>query len=355
MTPQLARMVQAEFEDMDRLLQAAVNVMSMKVVTAPSPSKAEVKRQKAGLMMDLADVRAELAVTRHSLDAEVTFQDFSANMSENFPHIYTWKFPRHILPHFAIFCHFLVPFYNGTFNVSISPQRRKSVTKEKRRRHDAKYKKAAAKKKKKVEIDTQLAGLRRDLLASRASFVKVMTRVEELEAEAEVLEAEKHELEADIAASKQKYLAKKHEADRLRSDLEATELKLSELEDEFREYEDSAAADGDFEFRRKAREHSDADYEEAMGESRKGGREHRFETREAVLINLALGLAPSQIVHVMRAFKFDFNGLVPKLRWVQNMRKELRVAVCILAAATAADPKVSSFSVSMMCHSEGEA
>jgi hypothetical protein len=42
MLPQLARMVQTEFEDTDRLLQAAVNVMSMEAVTAPSPSKADV-------------------------------------------------------------------------------------------------------------------------------------------------------------------------------------------------------------------------------------------------------------------------------------------------------------------------
>jgi hypothetical protein len=103
MMPQLSRMVQAEFKDMDRLLQAAVNVMSMKAVTAPSPSKAEVKMQKAGLMMDLAEVRAELAVTRHSLDAEVTFQNFSANMSENFPHILPGNFPDIS----ATFCHFL--------------------------------------------------------------------------------------------------------------------------------------------------------------------------------------------------------------------------------------------------------
>ena len=73
MFPQLARMVQAEFKDMDRLLQAAVNVMSMEAVTAPSPSKAEVKRQKAGLMVDLAQTRAELAETRRSLGAEVGF------------------------------------------------------------------------------------------------------------------------------------------------------------------------------------------------------------------------------------------------------------------------------------------
>ena len=73
MLPQLARMVLTELKDISRLLQAAVNVMSMKAVTAPSPSKADVKRQKAGLMVDLAQTRAELAETRRSLGAEVGF------------------------------------------------------------------------------------------------------------------------------------------------------------------------------------------------------------------------------------------------------------------------------------------
>ena len=217
---------------------------------------------------------------------------------------------------------------------------RKNETKEKRRRHDAKLKRASAKKKKKAEIETQLAGLRRDLKASRASCVEYMTRVEALEAEAAVLEAEKHELEADVAASKQKYLAKKHEADTLRSELEATEFTLSELEDKLKDYEGSIGASGDFEFQRKAQADADADYEEETGESRTGGREHGFETREVVLMHLALGIAPSMIVPAMRTAKFDFKGPNPKLRWVRNMRKELRVAVCILAAATAADPKV---------------
>ena len=58
---------------MGRLLQAAVDVMPMEAATAPSPSKADVKRQKAELMVDLAETRAELAETQPSLDAEVGF------------------------------------------------------------------------------------------------------------------------------------------------------------------------------------------------------------------------------------------------------------------------------------------
>ena len=73
MLPLLARMAQAEFKDMDRQLQAAVDAMPMETATAPSPSKAEVKRQKAELMVDLAETQAELAETQQSLDAEVGF------------------------------------------------------------------------------------------------------------------------------------------------------------------------------------------------------------------------------------------------------------------------------------------
>jgi len=224
---------------------------------------------------------------------------------------------------------------------------RENTKREKRRRQqdskrlsNSKYKKAAAKKKKKAEIDTQLAGLRRDLLASRASCVEFMFRVEDLEAEAEALAAEKHDLEADVAENRKKYLAKKHEAETLRSELEATEFTLSELEDQLKDHEDSIGASGDFEYRRKAQADADADYEEETGESRTGGRVRAFETREVVLMHLALGIAPSMVVPAMKTAKFDFKGPNPKLRWVQNMRKELRVAVRILAAATAADSKV---------------
>ncbi len=85
MMPQLARMVLTEFKVMDRLLQAAVDVMPMEAVTAPSPSKADVKRQKAELMVDLAETRAELAETQQSLDAEVEFQEFSVKVTHFFP------------------------------------------------------------------------------------------------------------------------------------------------------------------------------------------------------------------------------------------------------------------------------
>ena len=91
--------------------------MSMKAVTAPSPSKAEVKRQKAELMAELAEKQAELAVTRHSLDAEVGFKDFSVHVFGNFLRIVSGNFLG-ILYLSSIFN----GNFNGTFNGTVSPQ-----------------------------------------------------------------------------------------------------------------------------------------------------------------------------------------------------------------------------------------
>jgi hypothetical protein len=55
---------------------------------------------------------------------------------------------------------------------------------------------------------------------------------------------------------------------------------------------------------------------------------------------LALGIEPSKVLTCMRIGKFNFTGPQPKLRWVQHMRSELRVAVCMLAAASTADPEI---------------
>ena len=52
----------------------------------------------------------------------------------------------------------------------------------------------------------------------------------------------------------------------------------------------------------------------------------------------------ARVSSCMRIGKFNFTGPQPKLRWVQPMRSELRVAVCMLAAASAADPEVELLS-----------
>ena len=59
---------------------------------------------------------------------------------------------------------------------------------------------------------------------------------------------------------------------------------------------------------------------------------------------LALGIAPSSVSSCMRIGKLNFTGPQPKLHWVQHMRSELRVAVCMLAAASTADPEVELLS-----------
>ena len=203
-----------------------------------------------------------------------------------------------------------------------------------------KHNRSAAKKQKAADIEQRLSRLQRELIAARANVTSLLGRFTAMEDEAEELRAKTDELTTEVELNKEKYLAKKHEADELRRELEATEVRLSELEDDLQEYQDEEDLSEDSKTRRRAQEDADADYEEETGESRTGGREHGFETREAILMYLALGIAPSRIVPAMGIAKFDFKGLVPTLRLVQNMRKELRVAVCILAAATAADPKV---------------
>jgi len=81
-------------------------------------------------MVHLAETRAELAETHKPLDAEVGFKEFSVHVFGNFLRIVLGNF-------LGIFCHFL-SFFNGTFNVSISPQVREKVNREMRRRQQDK-------------------------------------------------------------------------------------------------------------------------------------------------------------------------------------------------------------------------
>ena len=130
----------------------------------------------------------------------------------------------------------------------------------------------------------------------------------------------------------------------LRMDLHATENKLAEMEEQLQDFQDEFACSANTTAFRKARADADADYEEETGECANAGRQHPHEVREAVMKYLALGIAPSRVSSCMRIGKFNFTGPQPKLRWVQLMRSELRVAVCMLAAASAADPEVELLS-----------
>ena len=113
---------------------------------------------------------------------------------------------------------------------------------------------------------------------------------------------------------------------------------MFELEVALQKLEDEGACDAERKARGKALDDIEAYEEEETGESK--GRQHSHEVREAVMMFLALGIAPSKVLPALAVSKIDFNGRLPKLRWIQNMRKELRVVVCILAAATAADREV---------------
>jgi len=190
-----------------------------------------------------------------------------------------------------------------------------------------------AKVKKNAEVAAELAVLRAELKVTRGYLVTSGRRIGELEAEVAALEAERDELGAEVDKSND-----------LRIDLHVTENKLAEMEEKLQEFQDEVACSANKTAFRKAQADADADYEEDTGECANAGRQHPHEVRDAAMKYLALGIAPSRVSSCMRIGKFNFTGPQPKLRWVQHMRSELRVAVCMLAAASAADPEVELLS-----------
>ena len=199
-----------------------------------------------------------------------------------------------------------------------------------------------AKVKKNAEVAAELAELRAELKVTRGYLVISGRRIGELETEIAALEAERDELGAAVDKSNDMARGKTREVIALRIDLHATENKLAEMEEQLQDFQDEFACSANTTTFRKAQ--ADADYEEETGECANAGRQHPHEVREAVMKYLALGIAPSRVSSCMRIGKFNFTGPQPKLRWVQHMRSELRVAVCMLAAASAADPEVELLS-----------
>ena len=199
-----------------------------------------------------------------------------------------------------------------------------------------------AKVKKNAEVAAELAELRAELKVTRGYLVTSGRRIGELEAEIAALEAERDELGAEVEKSNVMARGKTREVMALRMDLHATENKLAEMEEKLQEFQDEIACSANKTAFRKAQ--ADADYEEDTGECANAGRQHPHEVREAAMKYLALGIAPSRVSSCMRIGKINFTGPQPKLRWVQHMRSELRVAVCMLAAASAADPEVELLS-----------
>ena len=207
-----------------------------------------------------------------------------------------------------------------------------------------KTKRKLAKVKKNAEVAAKLADLRAALKVTRGDLVTSGRRIGELEAEVAALEAERDELGAEVDQSNDMARGQTREVWALRQDLHATENKLAEMEEQLQDFQDEFACSANTTAFRKAQADADADYEEETGECANAGRQHPHEVREAAMKYLALGIAPSRVSSCMRIGNFNFTGPQPKLRWVQLMRSELRVAVCMLAAASAADPEVELLS-----------
>ena len=201
-----------------------------------------------------------------------------------------------------------------------------------------------AKVKKNAEVATELAELRAELKVTRGDLVISGRRIGELETEIAALEAERDELGAAVDKSNDMARGKTREVMALRKDLHVTENKLAEMEEQLQDLQDEFACSANKTAFRKAQADADADYEEETGECANAGRQHPHEVREAAMKYLALGIAPSSVSSCMRIGELNFTGPQPKLRWVQHMRSELRVAVCMLAAAFAADPEVELLS-----------
>ena len=210
-----------------------------------------------------------------------------------------------------------------------------------------KTKRKLAKVKKNAEVAAKLADLRAALKVTRGDLVTSGRRIGELEAEVAALEAERDELGAEVEKSNDMARGKTREVMALRKDLHVTENKLAEMEEQLQDFQDEFACSANTTAFRKAQADADADYEEETGECANAGRQHPHEVREAAMKYLALGIAPSRVSSCMRIGKINFTGPQPKLRWVQHMRSELRVAVCMLAAAIAADPEVELLSWSL--------
>jgi hypothetical protein len=116
---------------------------------------------------------------------------------------------------------------------------------------------------------------------------------------------------------------------------------VCELEDRLDAAIDEADADdevGDFAERLSSEEARTG--EELVGAA--CGRRYTFEQREHTIKLLGKQVMPSQVPGILIQFKvFDAKN-APSVWWAYHMRREMRVAVLVLAAAAAANPEVIS-------------
>jgi hypothetical protein len=146
---------------------------------------------------------------------------------------------------------------------------------------------------------------------------------------------------AAIEALAEKLKAQTKEKKKLKEELAALENTVCELEDRLDAALDDADADdedGDF-AERLSSEQARAG-EELVGAA--CGRRYTFEQREHTIKLLGKQVMPSQIPGILVQFKVFESENAPSVWWAYHMRREMRVAVLILAAAAAADPAVIS-------------
>ena len=191
-----------------------------------------------------------------------------------------------------------------------------------------------------------------DLAELNKTVAKLVSKLAEsdeiiaaLEAQNESSGATNASLEARVEALTEAISANRKEKKGLCERLAEIENKISEMEDMAAE---CAAEDDDedeaYVEDQRNRSATRLDNENGIP----AGRGYPLELREEVMRFHALGIQPSSIYPAL-LWKFEQHGLVgdkrPSLWWIYHMRKELRVAVLLLAAASAADPEVSHVSL----------
>ena len=146
-------------------------------------------------------------------------------------------------------------------------------------------------------------------------------------------------LDSMLEAATKKLAMARSENKKLQEELRFKENEVCEREEVLAEaIVDQAMKD--YERAQKGNDSVDEYLQSKTGEPR-GGRQHSNQVRIAISKALALGLAPSQVVPMLRAGQVNFEGHEPKLDFVRRMRRELRVTIVTLAAAAAADPRAS--------------
>ena len=174
-----------------------------------------------------------------------------------------------------------------------------------------------------------------------AKVASKVAQVSDLEAILAHTQDDREASEALVKIFAEKLKAAAAEKKKLKEELAALENTVCELEDRLDAAIDEADADdedGDFAERLSSEEARTG--EELVGAA--CGRRYTFEQREHTIKLLGKQVMPSQIPGILIRFKvFDAKN-APSVWWAYHMRREMRVAVLVLAAAAAANPEVIS-------------